>query len=257
MSVDASLHVRWRSGESPSMRCVEEALSLNPDAVNPVWLEGRAADRSRYGIRISVDAGDLIGATANPSGCLAEGGVRRFDVMFHVSPTEMGEGVEDGFKSLRAYCREIVSRLRDRWEISEYSFGLDFDGLISYKLSIFEDPLPAELSSSRIDLWIGSQTPLDAGSLREGSTFSEIPVESIQKNLSTAEGNEVLESLERRIEDLSFQRAFTVPNGRSGYSDRGIDGVLSSLASVCPGIDVAVWVDGLLCRYEVELEPIL
>ncbi|MFE0653966.1 hypothetical protein ACFVZH_35965 [Streptomyces sp. NPDC059534] len=256
MSIDAELHIRWGAGEQPLEERLAEALALNPDPVNPAWREGLAPDGSRYGVRVSTDAGDIVGPTVYSPGISTGQETPRYSVMLHVSPNRVGDDVEDGFASMRSYCRQIIETLKHRWKIIEYAFAVESDGLVNYGLTASASQLSGEYAD--LHVWIGSQTPFDLESFITSVEFSSVdaPAAAVGKILGSSDPGEIVESLTERVSELDHQRMLVISGVRSEEANSVMESLVSEVSTQFPGIDLAIWIDGVLHRYEVELLPL-
>ncbi|WP_371494963.1 hypothetical protein OG871_06710 [Kitasatospora sp. NBC_00374] len=258
MSSDAAVLVRRHTGGALTTRQVATALGLSEDPSVVLWQQATGPDGSLFSLRMSTDPGDRLGpAVGEPSPeWPAE---RSYDCYLHVTIDRTADEDGDSTAALRAFCRSVVSRLHGAWAALETAFSLDADGSYSYRID------PHEMRGTEIELWLGSAAQpfaprfslagaadRAAAAARLGPLFHECPPGRFIPDAETA-GDAVTETLALRAERPGFRAAARTaewsgtPEELLGFTER----LLTEVGTAFEEVDLALWVDGRLCRNEV------
>ncbi|WP_033825547.1 hypothetical protein [Kitasatospora sp. MBT63] len=260
MASDAGLLVRRRTGDALTVRQVATALGLPDDPSAVRWQRTTGPDGSLFGLRMSTEPGDLLGPAVGESS--AEWPAERpYDCYLHVTIDRTAGEDGDSTAALRAFCRSAVSRLHGAWPGLETAFGLDADGSYSYRID------PREVRGTEIELWLGSAAqpavPLfspagaadrSAAADRPGPRFHACPPGRFIPDAESA-GDAVTETLALRAGRPGFRAAARTagwsgaPEALPGFTER----LLTECGAAFEEFDLALWVDGRLCRNEVAV----
>ncbi|MCG6499277.1 hypothetical protein [Kitasatospora sp. A2-31] len=255
MSVDAGLYLRWPQGRAPSAEELAEQFGLGSRNGSGIWGRIVSVDgHSRMWVTVSTDPTDLV----DPSRTFEHGA---YDHWLHLSPSKTAPYPEDTFAVLRAQCREIIARLR-RSGLVESAFYVDADCLTSYWADIRSALGPGPLPAVELDLWWAAEAPT-ASTLPAALTPNLHPAPADPARTAglipaLAEASGILWDIAHRADELPVRHTarFTGhhvgPEELDAFSDR----LAAELARPGEQIDVALWVNDRLCRYEVANQPV-
>ncbi|GHF78752.1 hypothetical protein GCM10018790_65940 [Kitasatospora xanthocidica] len=254
MSVDAGLYLRWPHGQAPSAEELAEQFGITSRNGSGIVGKIVSADgHSRMWITVSTDPRDLV----DPSRTFEHA----YDHWLSLSPSKSAPYPEDTFAVLRAQCRQTVTRLR-RTGLVESAFYVDADSLTSYwtdtRSALGPEPLPAV----ELDLWWAAETPTTS-TLPAALTPNLHPAPADPARTTVlipvlAEASGILWDIAHRAGELPVRHTarFTghhvTPEELDAFSDR----LAAELARPGEQIDVALWANGRLCRYEVANQPV-
>jgi hypothetical protein len=264
MSVDAGLYLRWADGLAPSADELARMIGLSHESDPRGWRKATASDTCLMWIRISADASDRIGPSPAPEGTPDRFAERAYDHWLHISPSRLAPYAEDGFASLRAYCREVIGGLRHEGLV-ESAFDVDGDSWVSYWAAT-RDAFGAEvLPDVELDAWWAAGLPdtTDRPDIRNVLTANlsyagDGDSRTTGRFVPQAEAvNAISETIGLRAAELPFHRTARVKGCHvpAGELDSFSDQLVAELAGPGEVVDVAVWVNNRLCRYEVAAQP--
>ncbi|MFJ3791390.1 hypothetical protein [Kitasatospora sp. NPDC090091] len=254
MSVDAGLYLRWPEGRAPSAEDLAELFGIT--ARNGSGIQGRIVSvdgRSRMWVTVSTDPSDLV----DPSRTFEHA----YDHWLDLSPSKTAPYPEDTFAVLRAQCREIIARLR-RTGLVESAFYVDADSLTSYWTDSRSALGPAPLPAVELDVWWAAEAPTTS-TLPPALTPNLHPAPADPARTAglipaLAEASGVLWDIAYRAGELPVRHTarFTGHHVTPGELDAFSDRLAAELTRPGEQIDVALWVNGRLCRYEVAGRPV-
>ncbi|MFE4971048.1 hypothetical protein ACFRAR_02880 [Kitasatospora sp. NPDC056651] len=252
MSVDAGLYLRWPEGRAPSAEELAALLGITYRDGSGPWGTTVSADgRSRMWIRVATAPRDRVAPSRTPG--------HAYDHWLHLSPAKSPPHPEDTFAVLRAQCREIIARLR-RTGLVESAF--DIDGPTSYWTDIRSALGPVAPPAVELDVWWAAEAPtaaeLPAAPTPNLRRAPADPARTTGLIPPLAEATGVLWELAYRSEELPVRHTarFSGRPGDPGELDAFSDRLVAALTRPDERIDVALWVDGRLCRYEVAVQPV-
>ncbi|MFJ9447434.1 hypothetical protein ACIRRH_37175 [Kitasatospora sp. NPDC101235] len=254
MSVDAGLYLRWPEGRAPSAEELAELFGITPRNGSDIWGKIVSADgRSRMWVTVSTDPSDRVA----PSRTFEYA----YDHWLHLSPSKTAPYPEDTFAVLRAQCREIIARLR-RTGLVESAFYVDADSLTSYWTDIRSALGPEPLPAVELDVWWAAEAPttstLPAVLTPNLHPAPADPARTARLIPALAEASGIPWDIAYRAGELPVRHTarFTghhvTPEELDAFSDR----LAAELTRPGEQIDVALWVNDRLCRYEVANQPV-
>ncbi|MFJ9519776.1 hypothetical protein ACIRPK_16115 [Kitasatospora sp. NPDC101801] len=258
MSTDAALLVRRVSGPALTTAELGRALGLPADPAGVTWQRTTGPDGSGFSIRLSTDPGDRLGPAVGEVSAEWPA-VRPYDCYLHIAIDRTAG--DDSLAALQGYGRWAEDAVHGTWPGLETS--LEVEGAHGYR-----GVLP-ELTAAEVVVQLAGAEPpsgdgCSAAELAERGAPAGHPrpgfrPEPSNRHLVTAAaaGDTVTETVALRTAEaghLTVARAtgWSLPaEAVRAFVDR----LLAEAAVAFDRVDVAVWVDGRLRRYEVGVRP--